>query len=55
MVHRAWIIFNVIHHNEGRHSCESRNPGKNWIPPYQVRGKLSQARNDKIDRTYVVI
>ena len=30
-----------------RHSCESRNPEKYWISPYQVRGKLSQARNDK--------
>ncbi len=25
----------------------SENPAqKDWIPPYQVRGKLSQARND---------
>jgi hypothetical protein len=23
-----------------RHSCESRNPETNWIPPYQVRGRL---------------
>jgi hypothetical protein len=22
-------------------------PQKHWIPPYQVRGRLSQARNDK--------
>jgi hypothetical protein len=21
---------------------------RHWIPPYQVRGKLNQARNDKI-------
>jgi len=41
-------------HAESRHSCESRNPGKHWIPPYQVRGRLSQARNDKLHRTYVV-
>ena len=26
-----------------------------WIPPYQVRGRLSQARNDKLDRIYVVM
>ena len=27
---------------------ESGNPvQKHWIPPYQVRGRLSQARNDK--------
>jgi hypothetical protein len=32
----------------------SRNPKKHWIPPYQVRGRLSQVRNEKIDRTYVV-
>ena len=24
----------------------SRFHGKPWIPPYQVRGRLSQARND---------
>jgi len=28
---------------------------KNWIPPYQVRGRLSQARNDKLLRTDVVM
>ena len=33
----------------------SRNPGKHWIPPYQVRGRLSQARNDKLDKIYVVM
>jgi hypothetical protein len=26
-----------------------------WIPPYQVRGRLSQARNDKANKTYVVM
>ena len=26
-----------------------------WIPPYQVRGRLSQARNDKPYKTYVVM
>jgi len=25
---------------------------RNWIPPYQVRGRLSQARNDKLYKTY---
>jgi len=30
-----------------RHSCESRNPGKHWIP--------GQARNDKKEKTYVVL
>ena len=29
-----------------RHSCKSRNPVFFWIPPYQVRGRLCQARND---------
>jgi len=42
--------------NSGResHSCESRNPGKYWIPPYRVRGKLGQARNDNPRRTSIV-
>jgi prepilin-type N-terminal cleavage/methylation domain-containing protein len=44
-------IVNYIHSIINRiticHSCESRNSGKHWIPPYQVRGGLSQARNDK--------
>ena len=40
-------IHSVINHNRGRHSREGGNPGKHWIPPYQVRGRLSQARNDK--------
>jgi hypothetical protein len=25
-----------------------------WIPPYQVRGRLNQVRNDKLDKTYEV-
>jgi hypothetical protein len=33
----------------------SRNPEKHWIPPYQVRGRLSQTRNDKLYKTYVVM
>jgi hypothetical protein len=31
---------------------ESERP---WIPPYQVQGRLSQARNDKLHKIYVVI
>jgi hypothetical protein len=27
---------------------------KHWIPPYQVRGRLGQARNDKLHKTYGV-
>ena len=27
------------------------NPEEYWIPPYQVRGKLNQARNDKNEKT----
>ncbi len=39
-----------------RRPCESREPVfKHWIPPYQVRGKLSQARNDKLSKTFVVV
>jgi len=26
-----------------------------WIPPYQVRGRLGQARNDRLRQTYVVM
>ena len=26
---------------------------KYWIPPYQVRGRLSQARNDKTNNIYL--
>ena len=28
---------------------------KDRIPPYQVRGRLGQARNDKKEKTYVVV
>jgi len=48
-------IYSDINHREGHHSCECRNPGKYWIPPYQVRGRLSQARNDRPHKTYVVM
>jgi Tfp pilus assembly protein PilX len=52
------IMHSVNNHNRTRHSRESGNPGvvpakagnqglAYWIPPYQVRGRLSQARNDK--------
>jgi len=27
---------------------------KDWIPPYQVRGRLSQARNDENDAEMLV-
>jgi hypothetical protein len=33
--------------SKSRHSRESENPGKNWIP--------GQARNDKPDNIYVVM
>jgi hypothetical protein len=33
--------------SKSRHSRESGNPGKNWIP--------GQARNDKPDNIYVVM
>jgi hypothetical protein len=36
-----------INHDKGRHSCESRNPGKHWIP--------GQARNDELEKTSVVM
>ena len=41
------VIHNDINDRKGRHSRESGNPGKDWIP--------SQARNDKLERTYVVM
>jgi hypothetical protein len=37
------------------HSCENRNPEETWIPPYQVRGRLGQALNDRMHKTYVVM
>ena len=58
MRRRAIATQGVI--NRGRR-CHSRpasevnssgNPGKHWIPPYQVRGRLSQARNDKRDKIH---
>jgi hypothetical protein len=60
------IIHSDINRIKGRHSRESGNPddvpaeaGNHhsgiWIPPYQVRGRLSQARNDKLHNTYMVI
>ena len=49
------IFFIHINHSKGRHSCERRNPEKHWIPPYQVRGRFSRARNDKPYKTYVVM
>ena len=37
----------MINHSKGRHSYESRNPEKHWIP--------GQAQNDKTYKTYVVM
>jgi len=48
-------IHSIINRITIRHSCESRNPEKYWIPPYQVRGKLSQAQNDKNGKTSSVL
>jgi hypothetical protein len=39
------IIRGDIDCGKGRHSRESGNPGKDWIP--------GQARNDKSDKTYL--
>ena len=47
-------ILSDINQSIPRHSCESRNPEETWIPPYQVRGRLGQARNDRLHKTYVV-
>jgi apolipoprotein N-acyltransferase len=41
------LIHSDINPNKSRHSRESGNPGKNWIP--------GQARNDKRDKIYVVM
>jgi len=41
------FIHNDINDRKGRHSHESGNPGKDWIP--------GQARNDKLERTYIVM
>ena len=64
-----FIIHSDISHTKGRHSCpdfhrdklqqESRNTllpaGRQGIPPYQVRGRLSQARNDRLNTIYVLM
>ena len=48
MANGLWhIIHNEINPDEGRHSCESRNPEKHWIP--------GQAPNDKKEKTYTVV
>ena len=47
ILREAGIIHTDINDRKGRHSWESGNPGKDWIP--------SQARNDKLERTYVVM
>jgi len=39
MVFYLSSMHSDINHSKGRHSCESRNPEKHWIP--------GQARNDK--------
>ena len=41
------FIHGDINHSKRCHSCESRNPGKHWIP--------GQARNDEVHKTYVVM
>jgi hypothetical protein len=32
-------IHGIVSRNNGRHSRESGNPERHWIPPYQVRGR----------------
>ena len=54
MMGKEISIHRDISSGRERHSCESRNPEKYWIPPYQVRGRPSQARNDNPHRTYIV-
>jgi cupin superfamily acireductone dioxygenase involved in methionine salvage len=44
-----------INHNKRCHSCESRNLEKTLDILDQVRGRLSQTRNDKLHKTYVVM
>ena len=44
-----------IGHNKAGHSCENGNPKKYWTLPYQVRGRLRQARNEKLHKIYVFI
>ncbi len=41
------FIHSVINLNRARHSRESGNSGKHWIP--------GQARNDKLHKIYVVM
>jgi hypothetical protein len=48
-------MHSFTNHNKARHSRESGNPESYWIPLYQVRGRLSQARNDKLHKTYIIV
>ena len=41
------VIHSDINRRKGRHSRESGNPEKHWIP--------GQARNDKLYKSYVVM
>ena len=54
MKHLEFLVFDFAFkipqsefRKKGRHSRESGNPGKHWIP--------GQARNDKLSKTYVVM
>jgi hypothetical protein len=40
-------MYSDINPDKGRHSRESGNPERHWIP--------GQARNDRLRRTYVVM
>jgi len=55
-------IHSDINHSKGRHACPVLQRGKlqqesrkKLDSPYQVRGRLSRARNDKPYKTYVVM
>ena len=48
------IVVHGLRLGKSCHSRESRNLLKDWIPAYQVRGRLSQARNDRLRRIHIV-
>jgi hypothetical protein len=49
-------IHSDINHSKGVIPAKAGNYHLGaWIPPYQVRGRLSQARNDRLRQTYVVM
>lgn len=48
-----YITDHVVDRAKRRHSCESRNPEKYWVFPYQLWVRISQSREKKIYNDYI--